>query len=265
MLNPSATGISTGNEIGNLIDPLFGINQGSASTMGGEVGGGVGALIGMLFGPLGSALGGLGGGLLGDVVGGWIGGGVPTETKTTGIASALGSSGNPLDALIAQFINNKGVTQDNPLSSGSFDEATRRFAAMVEALTGQKAPEATATGFNNNPTWQNPAMGRAIKGFQLPAGYEFVNDPSKFADIFKDVSGAVGSSASTAFSGPDAQNEWQRVLRELIQQGALTKYQGPLGAPGGTPNTAPGAIPNISLPHPLAQNQPAMTPTPYPV
>ena len=229
------------------------------------IGGGIGSLIGMLFGPLGSLLGGFGGGALGDILGGWIGGGVPTEAKTTGIAGALGSSGNPLDAMIAQFINQKGVLQGNPLSNPGTDEATRRFAAIVEALTGQQAPEATATGFQNNPTWQNPQMGKVMENLRIPAGYEFVNDPSKYADVFKDVSGAVGNSASTAFSGPDAQNEWQRVLRELIQQGALTKYQGPLGAPGGTPNTTPGAIPNVSLPHPLAQNPALSVPAPYPV
>ena len=256
------TAANGGSALAELLGPLFGINQGTDSTLGGDAGAAVGGIAGSLLGPLGSLGGTALGDLLGSLLGGWIGGGVPTEAKTQGIAGALDSSGNPLDAMIGQFVG-KEANAGNPLSSPGSDEATRRFASMVEALTGQQAPGVTAAGFNNNPTWSNPPMGAAAQKLQLPAGYQFVNDPSKMADVYKDVSGATGLNASTAYSGAGAQAEWQRVIRELIQQGALTKYKGPMGAAGGN-NTAAGAIPNIGLPHPLAQNQPQMTPSPYP-
>ncbi len=265
LLSTDLMSIGAGTEFGNLVDPLFGINAGSASSTGGEVGGGVGALIGLLFGPLGSALGGLGGGFLGDLLGGWIGGGIPRSAKSGAIGTALESSGNPLDALIGQYVG-KGVAQGDVLSESgpsSFETDVDRFAAMVEALTGLQAPGVTATGFQHNPTWQNPAMARAIQGFQLPPGYEFVNDPSKLADVYKDIASKIGISASNVY-GKAGQRDWTSVVQELISQGALTKYGGPMGA-AGAQNTSAGAIPNISLPHPLAQNQPQLTPPPYPV
>lgn len=188
--------------------------------------------------------------------------GLPTEAKTQGIGTALAGTGNPLDALISRFIGRE-VNAGNPLSSNTADNATRRVAAMIQALTGQRAPTATATGFQNNPTWQNPAMGKAIERFRLPAGYQFATDPSALQNIYKDVSGAVGTDASKIYGGGGEQ-DWQQVVRQLIQQGALTKYQGPLGAAGGG-NTSGGAIPNVSLPHPLTnQANPAFAPAPYP-
>jgi hypothetical protein len=216
-----------------FIDPLFGLNP---SPLG-------------FLGPLGD----------------WIAGGIPRSAKSGAIGTALESSGNPLDALIGQYVG-KGVAQGDVLSESgpsNFETDVSRFAAMVEALTGLQAPEATATGFNHNPTWENPAMARAIQGFQLPPGYEFVNDPSKLADVYKDIASKIGMSASNVY-GKAGQRDWTSVVQELISQGALTKYGGPMGA-AGAQNTSAGAIPNISLPHPLAQNQPQLTPPPYPL
>lgn len=260
------SGGSQGAALGNLINPAFGINSGPGSAEGGAIGGDVGSLIGMLFGPLGSAIGGFGGGLLGDILGGWIGGGLPTEAKTAGLGQAALASGNPLDALIGKFIGRE-VNAGNPLSQSggsTAEEAVQRFAAIIQAITGQGAPSVTATGFQNNPTLGFPSLGKALQTFRLPAGYQFSNDPSKLADIYKDVSGAVNLQEPSV-RGKPAQEEWQRILRELIQQGAITKYQGPLGAVGGG-GTSPGAIPNLSLPHPLANTaNPAATQAPYPV
>lgn len=267
LLSPSGTGTSTGIQAGNLVDPLFGINAGAASGEGGAIGGGLGSIIGLLFGPLGSALGGLGGSFLGDILGGWIGGGVPAAAKSESIANAFGSSGNSLDALIGQYIgrgiNNGGVLSES--GGSTLEGGARRFAAMLEALTGQSAPGVTGTGFNNNPYFGTPSLGTAGNRFQLPAGYEFASDPSKLGDIFQDLKNAIGLSApGVGGKTAGAQGEWQDVVRQLIQQGGLTKYQGPLGAAGGG-NTSSSSIPNVSLPHPLAQNSAAFTPAPYPV
>lgn len=260
-----ASATSGGTQLGTLINPALGINTGPSSAEGGQIGGDIGSVLGLLFGPAGSALGGLGGGLLGDVLGGAIGGGVPTAAKSTALGTALDTSGSGIDALIGKFIG-KEVNSGNVLSQSDPSNAendVRRFAAIVEALTGQRGPSVTATGFNNNPTWNNPGIGKAIKDFRIPAGYQFSSDPSKLGDIYKDVSGSIGLQ-STGIKGPGSGEEWQRIVRELIQQGALTKYQGPLGAAGGG-NTSGGAIPNVSLPHPLAQNQQQLTQAPYPV
>lgn len=271
--SPSAASIpgigssgSSGEQLGNLLGPLFGINQGTSSAEGGTIGGDIGSLLGLLLGPAGSAVGGFAGGLLGDIFGGAIGGGLPTEAKTAGLGQAALSSGNPLDALIGKFIGRE-VNAGNPLSqsgSSTAEGAVQRFAALIEAITGQSAPGVTATGFQNNPTLGFPSLGAALQKFRLPAGYQFSNDPSKLADIYKDVSGAQGLTAP-GVGGHNDPEEWQRILRELIQQGAITRYQGPLGAVGGG-GTSPGAIPNVSLPHPLASSSnPAAVQSPYPV
>lgn len=194
---------------------------------------------------------------IGDLIG------LPKLAKTTGIENALADTGSGNDALISQFIGRE-VNAGNPLSSNTADNAVRRFAAMVQALTGQGAPSATATGFQNNPTFTNPELGKALQRFRLPAGYEFANTPNAQQDIYTDLRNTLPLNSGNIF-GKSGQADWQTVVRELIQQGALQKYQGPLGAAGGG-NTAAGAIPNVSLPHPLTnQTNPAITSAPYPV
>lgn len=258
----------TGTQIGNLVDPAIGVNPGAASAEGGAIGGGIGGLLGLIFGPAGSALGSLGGGFLGDVIGGAVGGGVPRAQKSQGIEAALGQSGNPLDALIAKYIG-AGINKGGVLSESggsTLEGGSRRFAAMLEAITGQSAPGVTPAGANAT-NFGNPSLGGAAGLYRLPAGYEFASDPSKLPQIFQDIMGAIGNNApGEGFKGgAGPQEEWQRVLRELIQQGALQKYQGPLGAAGGG-GTSAGAIPNVSLPHPLASTgNPATAPAPYPV
>ncbi len=267
---PGLSSITSGTGIGNLVDPLFGINPGSASSEGGEIGGGIGLLTGLALAPetggLSLLLDPLLGAFGGDILGGWFGGGLPTEAKPAGIASALGASGNPLDVLLGQYVN-KGVSEGDSLSqsgNSTFEAAVARFGAMLEALTGTRAPGVTATGFNNNPSWNSPGLGKAIQGFQLPPGYEFINDPSALTDVYKDIASKIGMSAPFNIYGKGGQQDWQSIVQELIGQGALQKYQGPLGA-AGAQNTSAGAIPNVSLPHPLAPNPALSVPPPYPV
>jgi hypothetical protein len=236
---------------GNPSSPPFNYGTTQIVGLGNELGvGGLSDIIAKITTALGIPT-------IGDLIG------LPTEAKTSGIETALAGTGSANDALISQFIGRE-VNAGNPLSNNSTDNDVRRFAAMVQALTGEGAPGATATGFQNNPTFDNPAMAKAIERFKLPAGYQFANNPSADADIYKDISGSIGLDASNIF-GKSGQSDWQSVVRQLIQQGALTKYQGPLGAPGGGPTSA-GSIPNVSLPHPLSSTaNPAIAPAPYPV
>jgi len=198
--------------------------------------------------------------------------GVPREAKTSAIGSALGGTGNQIDQLLGSYIN-KGVNNGRVLSEsgpGSFEGDVRRMSAMLEALTGEKAPNATATGFENNPTWANPPLGKAASKFQLPPGYEFINDPNAvnqaFDAIVKQLKG-VGSadSANAAMSGSNGQGigDWQSVLNQLISQGDLKKYSGPMGAVGGG-NTSGSAVPNVVLPHPLQSKSADFLPASYP-
>lgn len=257
-----------GANIGNLIGQLFGLNPSSAGATGSEIGTGIGALAGSFI-PIpgvGTLLGALAGGALGDVFGNLVGGGIPQTAKTTALGQAFGASGNPIDALLAKFIQ-RGVGQGDVLSQSggsTFEGALQRLGAMLEALTGQKGATVTATGFQNNPTYGPKPLGFAADKYQLPAGYEFVQDPSKLQQIYKDLLPIIGMSAPGFGAGAGSQEEWKRIVNELISQGTLQKYGGPLGAVGAGPTSA-GAIPNISLPHPLAQNTGKFAPPPYPV
>ena len=195
------------------------------------------------------------------------GAGVPREAKSASIGQALSASGNPLSDLLGNFVT-QGVNAGHVFSEGgnrTFGQAVERIAGMLAALTGQSIPTVTGTGnFQNNPTLQFPALGsRGDQRYQLPAGYEFAQDPSKYGQLFKDVSGVVGNEAT--MSGKEANSEWQRVLQELIGQGILQKYQGPLGpVHGGSAVTGgAGGAPNIALPHPLNPNPSKFPAAPY--
>ena len=278
----SPSGIATGG-VGSLIpgsspNPLSGFAGAGGAAVAGPLGelaalaGPTGEAFGSLFNPSGTpALGGIGGDLVDlTLLGGFFntafGGAVPRDAKSSALGSAFEASGNPLDAPIGQYINS-GVSQGHVLSESNpsnFETDVRRLGAMLEALTGQRAPGVTATGFNNNPSFNNLPLGQSAKMFRLPPGYEFLSDPSKLQQAFKDITQRIGMSASQV-GGKGAEADWQSVVRELIQQGALQKYAGPLG-PAGVTNTSPGAIPNVSLPHPLAQNQNRnAVPAPYPI
>lgn len=248
---PPAAAASVPSTPGASTSPQY--NYGTTQLLGVANQAGVGGL-GSVLAELGAALGIPN---IGDLIG------LPTEAKTQGIESALANTGSGNDALISQFIGRE-VGAGNPLSSNTADNSVRRFAAMVQALTGQPAPSATATGFQNNPTFTNPELGKALQRFRLPAGYEFASSPTAQADIYKDLRNTLGLNSNAIF-GKGGEGDWQTVVRELIQQGALQKYQGPLGAAGGG-NTASGAIPNVSLPHPLTNTaNPAFAASPYPV
>lgn len=220
----------------------------------GDIGGGVGNLL------LGPGLGTFVGDLIAPA-------GIPREAKSSALGAALEQTGNPLDELIGRFVN-RGVGAGHVLSESggsTFEGGTGRLAAMLEALTGMQAPSASATGFNNNPTYNSPLLGKAAKLFQLPTGDEFVNTQSGLAKAAQDIERMLGPGMSApSVGGKSGQMDWQRLLSELSAQGVLKKYAGQLGAPGAT-STSAGAIPNISLPHPLAQNQQPGVQPPYPV
>jgi hypothetical protein len=237
----------------------------------------VGAGIGQATGAVGQFQSGdIGGGLgnlfLGPGLGSFIGdtiapAGIPREAKSFALGGALEQTGNPLDQLIGQFVN-RGVGAGHVLSESggsTFEGGVGRLAAMLEAITGQQAPAASATGFNNNPTYNSPQLGKAAKLFQLPTGDQFVNTQSGLATAAHDIERMLGPGMDAAgVGGKSGQMDWQRLLSELTSQGVLKKYQGQLGAPGAN-STSAGAIPNVSLPHPLAQNQPQFAQSPYPV
>ena len=243
-LNP--LGAAAGAGLGNL----FGINSNNQDAQLGSLAGGFAG------GPLGT--------FLGDLIGGWIGGGIPRGAKTEALGGALESSGNSLEDIIGQFIN-KGAGAGRVLSesgNSTFGQSTYDLASFLTALTGQQLPNVTASGFQHNPTFTAPGLGNAGTNFKLPPGYNFM-DPSKAQDAASIIERIVGLQQPAGQAKP-AEADWQKVISQLISRGDLTKYNGPMGAVGASP-TSPGAIPNVSLPHPLAQNQPQLTPPPYPV
>lgn len=188
--------------------------------------------------------------------------GVPREAKTASLGQALQGTGNPLAGLVGQFINN-GVAGGHVLSesgASTFGNSTETLASFLQALTGSQIPTVQGTGdFQKNPTFTPPGLGLSGSHFQLPAGYQFMdiqNSPQAAMDIEKII--------GTTSTGGNIQGDWQKVIQQLIGQGALTKYQGALGSPGNAP-TNPGNNPNVSLPHPLAQNRVQATPPPYPL
>jgi hypothetical protein len=189
---------------------------------------------------------------------------VPREAKTTALGGALEGSGNPLDAIVGQFIG-QGAGAGRVLSesgSSTFGQSTEDLAAYLSALTGQQLPNVTATGFQHNPTFMAPGLGNAGSNFKIPAGYNFM-DPSQAQNASSIIERIIGMQQPAGQLKP-AQADWQKIVSQLISKGDLTKYNGPMGAAGGQPTSA-GAIPNVSLPHPLAQNQPQVTPAPYPL
>lgn len=244
---------AVGDLLGTEIDPLFGINPGQSSNIGGSIGGAFG----------------LGGALLGELIGGWVGGGVPRSAKSAAIGQAL-ETGGGLDPYIASFVN-RGVKGGQVLSESgpsTFEGAVDRLSAMLEGLTGESANPVTGTGFNNNPTFNPEMIGRAGTQFKLPPGYAFLgNDSTDLAAALNDIQRTIGVGQQAGYneSGPSAQDQWKKVISDLIASGNLTKYQGPTGSPGGgTPGS--GSIPNVALPHPLNQlANPASAPAPYPV
>lgn len=261
---PSGAASISSNNITNSFNPLNGPADqfgGLLSTLGGgnpasgsaQEGGAIGNL---LLGPFG--------GFLGDFIGSLVGGGIPRSAKTEALGGALESSGNSLEDIIGQFIN-KGAGAGRVLSesgNSTFGQSTYDLASFLTALTGQQLPNVTASGFQHNPTFTAPGLGNAGTNFKLPPGYNFM-DPSKAQDAASIIERIVGLQQPAGQAKP-AEADWQKVISQLISRGDLTKYNGPMGAVGASP-TSPGAIPNVSLPHPLAQNQPQLTPPPYPV
>jgi hypothetical protein len=265
------------------------ISPNALSSLGGGGGGGAGGMLGGLAGMFGG--GGAKSGDTGDQVAGSVGsglmsipspwtmipgailemlssfgvfdfGGVPHEAKTAALGSALTSSGNPLADIVGQFVN-KGVGQGHVMSesgSSTFGNSVETLSTFLQALTGQQIPTISGSGFEHNPTFNPPGLGRSGTNFALPQGYQFM-DPSKAPDAAKIIEKLVGMSAP---GGTPPQGEWQKIVQDLIGKGDLTKYQGPLGAVGASP-TSPGANPNISLPHPLAPSPAKSVQPPYPL
>lgn len=248
-----------GGQLGGLLGGAFGGSQGGEAGLGS----GVGSLLGGLtLGPLGA----LGGGFLGDFIGSLIGGGVPREAKTSAVGSALSNSGNPLADLVGQFVS-KGADMGHVLSESggsTFGNSAETLATFLQALTGSQIPTVTGSGFEHNPTFTPPGLGLSGSHFQLPQGYQFM-DASNAGDAASVIEKIIGlTTQSTNTPGKSLQGDWQQVVQQLIGNGDLTKFQGTLGSPGNAP-TSPGANPNVSLPHPLAQNRVQATPAPYPL
>jgi len=254
-----------GSAAGAGLGGLFGINSNNTDAgLGGQAGGTVGGLLGSALGPLGSIGGDFIGSMLGDLLGELIGGGIPRGAKTSALGGALEGSGNPLDAIVGQFVG-QGASAGRVLSesgSSTFGQSTEDLAAYLSALTGQQLPNVTATGFQHNPSFLAPGLGNAGSNFKIPAGYNFM-DPSQAQNASSIIERIIGMQQPAGQLKP-AEADWQKIVSQLISKGDLTKYSGPMGAAGGQPTSA-SAIPNLSLPHPLAQNQPQTTPAPYPL
>lgn len=222
------------------------------------------------------------------IVGGQLGGtlenlfgagpGVPREAKTAAIGTALGNSGDPLAALLGQYVGTGAQGGHVFSESGptTFGGATDQVAAMLEALTGQQIPGVTGTGtnFSKDPTYTPGALGRVGTNLQLPQGFEFVNDPSKYPQILKDIEQLVpmGGSLAGAPGVKQEEGRWKDLLSQLQSQGILQRYQGSLGAPGaggGTPGQAgqgaPGTAATLAHPFTNQQNNSKFATSPYPL
>jgi hypothetical protein len=254
--NNNLTGVAAG------VGGMLGGNPGSTDA---SLGGGIGDIAGTIGGSLlGIPFLGAAGGFIGDLIGSLFGGGVPREAKTSALGGALEGSGNPLDAIVGQFVG-QGASAGRVLSesgSSTFGQSTEDLAAYLSALTGQQLPNVTATGFQHNPSFLAPGLGNAGTNFKIPAGYNFM-DPSQAQNASSIIEKIIGMQQPAGQLKP-AEADWQKIVSQLISKGDLTKYNGPMGAAGGQPTSA-SAIPNLSLPHPLAQNQPQTTPAPYPL
>ena len=277
-VSPSALSSVTnpGGALGGALGGAFGGNPSSGdASLGGNAGGLVGGIAGSALGPLGSLGGSAVGDLIGTLIGSLIGGGVPREAKTSAVGSALTGSGNPLDALVGQFVT-KGANQGRVLSesgSSTFGQSAYDLADFLSALTGQQEPSVTASGFNKNPSFTAPALGKVASRLQIPAGYNFLSAANE-PDAAKIIQQIVGIQ-QPAGSYPAQKADWQKVLQDLIAKGDLTRYQGTLGSPQGTTPTTPGTAstasvgagtssnPTIALPHPLAP--PPVVQPPYPL
>jgi hypothetical protein len=99
-----------------------------------------------MFGPWGTGIGAALGAMLG-IIPGLTEGGLPKMTKPQGFANALEGSGNPLEAMLGQYIQQFGIGKGIPLSSSSPTPGFQPTAMgnVLEFLAGQQFPDLHGT------------------------------------------------------------------------------------------------------------------------
>lgn len=136
------SGAAFGDAAASGLAGLFGINEGGSSQMGGQIGGLAGGAIGSIFGPGGTLVGSAAGDLLGNLIGGWAGGGLDKFAKPQQYIQQLLGSGNPLEALLAKYINRSGIQKGFDLSESSPSSfKPGRMGDVLQYLSGQGFPK----------------------------------------------------------------------------------------------------------------------------